>query len=60
VRKETPFGDRIIDLEVSKDGEVLGGVEVKAGESRYRPDQALKDWWLDVFQGYPVTVVREK
>jgi RHS repeat-associated protein len=60
VRKETPFGPRIIDIEVSdKDGNVLGGVEVKAGNSRYRADQRSKDEWLRQ-NGYPVDLVRKR
>jgi RHS repeat-associated protein len=59
VRKDTPFGPRVIDVEVKdKDGNVLGGVEVKAGNSRYRPDQRSKDEWLRQ-NGYPVDVVRK-
>lgn len=59
VRKDTPFGPRFIDVEVKdKDGNVLGGVEVKAGNSRYRQDQRSKDKWLRQ-NGYPVDVVRK-
>lgn len=59
VRKDTPFGPRVIDIEVKdKDGNVLGGVEVKSGNSRYRQDQRSKDEWLRQ-NGYPVDVVRK-
>jgi RHS repeat-associated protein len=59
VRKDTPFGPRVIDIEVKdKDGNVLGGVEVKSGDSRYRQDQRSKDEWLRQ-NGYPVDVVRK-
>jgi hypothetical protein len=59
VRKDTPFGQRVIDIEVKdKDGNVLGGVEVKSGNSRYRHDQRSKDEWLRR-NGYPVDVVRK-
>lgn len=59
VRKDTPFGPRVIDIEVKdKDGNVLGGVEVKSGKSRYRQDQRSKDEWLRQ-NGYPVDVVRK-
>lgn len=59
VRKDTPFGPRVIDIEVKdKDGNVLGGVEVKAGGSRYRADQRSKDEWLGR-NGYPVNVIRK-
>gem|GEM_PF-4184062 len=59
VRKQTPFGPRVIDIEVSdKDGNVLGGVEVKSGNSRYRQDQRSKDEWLRQ-NGYTVDVVRK-
>jgi len=39
VTRETPFGRRVVDIEVWKDGELLGGIEVKTGGSRYRPQQ---------------------
>ena len=59
VRKETPFGPRVIDIEVKDmDGKPIGGVEVKAGDSRYRPDQRSKDEWLRQ-NNYPVDVVRK-
>jgi hypothetical protein len=49
----------VIDIEVKdKDGNVLGGVEVKLGNSRYRQDQCSKDEWLRQ-NGYPVDVVRK-
>ena len=60
VRKDTPFGVRVVDIEVKdQDGNVLGGVEVKAGESRYRSDQRSKDEWLRQ-NGYPVDLVRRR
>jgi len=58
VGKKTPFGRRVIDVEVSKDGEVLGGIEAKAGKSRYLPWQRAKDEYLRRI-GYPVQVVRD-
>jgi hypothetical protein len=58
VPKNTPFGRRVIDIEVSKDGKVLGGVETKTGNSRYTPAQQSKDEWLRM-NGYPVDVVRK-
>ncbi len=59
VQKGTPFGPRVIDIEVKdKDGNVLGGVEVKSGGSRYRADQRSKDEWLRR-NGYPVNVIRK-
>jgi RHS repeat-associated protein len=58
VGKKTPFGRRVIDVEVSKNGEVLGGVEAKAGKSRYLPWQMAKDEYLRR-TGYPVQVVRD-
>jgi RHS repeat-associated protein len=59
VVKQTPFGRRVIDVEVSQGGKVLGGVETKVGESRYLPSQRAKDEWLRQ-QGYPVNVVRDR
>ena len=60
VYKSTPFGKRFIDIEVSKDGQVLGGIETKFGGSRYTPVQQTKDWWLKANEGYIVNVVRSK
>jgi len=57
VYKWTPFGARFIDIEVSADGEVLGGIETKLNSSRYTTLQQLKDWWLGT-QGYVVNVAR--
>lgn len=57
VVKNTPFGPRRVDIEVSKDGKVLGGVETKAGGSRYTPDQRSKDEYLRR-QNYCVQLVR--
>lgn len=61
VYKWTQFGKRFMDIEVSAGGKVLGGIETKAGGSRYTPLQRLKDIWLDVNTkgGYPVQVVRK-
>jgi hypothetical protein len=58
VYKRTPFGKRFIDIEVSRGGTVLGGIETKVGTSRYTPLQQLKDWWLRNIEGYPVDVAR--
>ena len=59
VVKNTPFGRRVIDIEVSQGGKVLGGVETKVGGSRYLPSQRAKDEYLRR-QGYPVNVVRDQ
>ena len=59
VTKRTPFGPRRIDIEVSNQGQVLGGIETKVGSSRYLPSQRAKDYWLRTFQNYPVNVVRK-
>ena len=61
VSKPTPFGRRVIDLEVEENGKVLGGVETKTGGSRYLPMQRLKDIWLDLNTdgGYTVQLVRK-
>ncbi len=62
VYKWTPFGKRYIDIEVSMQGKVLGGIETKVGSSRYLPLQRLKDWWIDASTpgGYFVQLVRKK
>jgi len=60
VTKNTIFGKRFIDIEISKDGKVLGGIETKTGGSRYHAAQRAKDTWLRIFRQYPVNVVRDK
>ncbi|MEZ5901353.1 MAG: hypothetical protein R3D51_17885 [Hyphomicrobiaceae bacterium] len=60
VYKATPFGPRFIDIEVSYQGQVQGGIETKLGSSRYTNLQNLKDWWLRVARGYKVNIVRGK
>jgi len=59
VSKNTPFGRRVIDVEVSKEGKVLGGMETKTGASRYTPAQRSKDEYLQR-TGYPVNVARDR
>jgi hypothetical protein len=58
VTKQTPFAKRVIDIEVSKDGKVLGGIETKTGTSRYIPSQRSKDEWLRQ-NGYRINLVRD-
>ena len=58
VFKATPFGRRFIDVEVSRGGQVLGGIEAMVGRSWYGPLQRLKDAWLSRMNNYPVTLVR--
>ncbi len=58
VGKRTPFGRRVIDIEVSRDGRVLGGIETKSGNSPYTAWQQAKDAWLRL-NGYFVDVVRK-
>jgi len=60
IYKSTPFGRRFIDIEVSKNGQVLGGIETKLGSSRYTPAQRAKDYWLKINDGYIVNVVRDR
>jgi hypothetical protein len=55
----TPFGKRYIDIEVSQNGVILGGIETKVGSSRYTTLQRLKDWWLLRYKGYIVNVARK-
>lgn len=58
VYKRTIFGRRFIDIEVSRGGRVLGGIETKFGSARYNPAQRAKDAWLRTMYKYPVNVVR--
>ncbi len=58
VRKATPFGPRVIDVEVRETGKAIGGIETKAGGSPYKPSQRAKDEYLRRV-GYSVTVVRD-
>jgi RHS repeat-associated protein len=60
VTKKTPLGARRVDVEVSKDGRVLGGIETKTGNSRYTASQRAKDNWLRLFADYIVNLVRKK
>ena len=53
-----PVGNRFIDVEVSRYGNVLGAIETKLGGSAYTVAQRAKDAWLGL-NGYPVNVVRE-
>ncbi len=58
VSKSTPFGKRVMDVEVRQNGKALGGIETKTGGSPYTPSQRAKDEYLRRV-GYPVTVVRD-
>jgi RHS repeat-associated protein len=59
VYKPTIFGARYIDIQVEKDGVVLGGIETKASNSaRYSLSQQAKDAYLKYVNGYSVNVVR--
>jgi hypothetical protein len=58
VYKKTPFGKRFIDIEMSKAGEVLGGIETKVGGSRYLSSQRIKDFYLSAVKDYTVTLIR--
>jgi hypothetical protein len=54
----TGLGARYMDIDVSKNGVNLGGIETKVGTSPYTSSQRAKDAWLKWTQGYVVTVVR--
>lgn len=58
VTKLTPFGRRVIDIEVSKGSRVLGGIETKLGKSAYKASQRAKDYYLRTFKNYPVNLIR--
>jgi RHS repeat-associated protein len=60
VYKRTPLGARFIDIEVSQNGRILGGIETKVGGARYNTLQRLKDLYLQKVEKYPVNVVRNK
>ena len=60
VYKPTPLGKRFIDIEVKKNGKVLGGIETKKGGSRYTSKQRAKDNYLRRHKNYIVNVVRRK
>jgi hypothetical protein len=64
VRKEvhynTIFGGRRVDIEVSKNGSVLGNIETKTGNARYSSAQQAKDEWVRISKGYSTTIVRNK
>jgi RHS repeat-associated protein len=58
VNKQTPFGPRRVDIEVSHNGKTLGGIETKTGNSPYKPKQRAKDTYLKE-KGYRINVVRK-
>jgi hypothetical protein len=59
ITKDTPFGKRFIDIEIRDgSGRPIGGIEAKAGNSRYTREQRSKDKWLRLTQNYIVNVVR--
>jgi RHS repeat-associated protein len=60
VPKWTPFGRRVIDIEVGPPHTPVGGIEVKTGDSVYKASQRAKDWWLTNVEGYIVNLVRYK
>jgi hypothetical protein len=60
VYKKTFFGKRFIDLMIyDSDGQLVGGIEAKTGDSRYTPYQRACDAWLSIFEGISITVVRD-
>ena len=48
VYKPTGLGARYIDINVSKNGANLGGIETKLGSSPYTTSQRAKDAWLTI------------
>jgi hypothetical protein len=54
----TIFGIRRADIRVSQDGQVLGLIEVKVGDSAYHASQRAKDAWLYMTRGLHTTIVR--
>jgi hypothetical protein len=60
VYKRTIFGRRFIDIEVSKGGTVLGGIEAKYGGAVYSGSQRAKDAYLYMMHRYRVNVVRSQ
>ena len=58
---DTPLGRRVIDIEVrDANGNVVGGVETKVGNSRYKASQRAKDAYLRIFRKYIVHVIRRR
>jgi RHS repeat-associated protein len=60
VYKSTGLGARYIDVDVSKNGVNLGGIETKVGSSAYTTSQRAKDAWLRYTTGYIVSVLRNE
>jgi hypothetical protein len=58
VSKRTPYGIRYIDIEVSRNGVCLGGIEVKSGKPPPNIAQQRKDAWLLREKNYRVNIVR--
>jgi hypothetical protein len=59
VYKPTGLGARYVDIDVSKNGVNLGGIETKVGSSAYTPAQRAKDAWLRYTSDYIVNVLRQ-
>jgi hypothetical protein len=60
VYKSTGLGARYIDVDVSKNGVTLGGIETKVGSSVYTTRQSAKDAWSRYTTGYIVSVLRDE
>ena len=58
---KTPFGKRIPDIAVYKDGRLVGYVECKNGRyARYSTAQRAKDTYISEVLGQPTAVIHEK
>jgi RHS repeat-associated protein len=55
----TPFGNRRFDLVVRRGGEIVYAIEAKIGNSRYRPSQRAKDFFLKRLKNVPVLLIRK-
>jgi hypothetical protein len=59
-RINTPFGPRYPDITVrNKAGSIVGLIECKKGNSRYKSSQRAKDEWIRREYGWNTTVVRD-
>lgn len=59
VMKRTPMGVRKIDIELSRNNEVVGGVAIQSQNQQYTERNQSKDQWLAA-QHYDVDIIRDR
>ncbi|MBK9453193.1 MAG: RHS repeat-associated core domain-containing protein [Bacteroidetes bacterium] len=59
VTMKTMFGDRVLDIVLSKNGQRVGAIECKTGNSPHTVDQRNKDWAIKEQYGLDVVLIRK-